>query len=66
MFDANAKLMHSYMLAKPSDGADSGDLLRYSLAADRVTALAGMGMYFQELPLLSQCAFDEVRIRIVM
>jgi hypothetical protein len=35
--------------------------LQYSLAADRVAALAGMGLYFQELPLLSQCAFDEVR-----
>ena len=34
--------------------------LRYSLAADRVAALGGMGLYFQELPLLSQCAFAEV------
>ena len=43
------------------DAECGGRLLKYSLAADRVAALAGMGLYFEELPLLSQCAFDEVR-----
>ena len=60
MLDANAKTCVLCEFAKAPDGAQGGDLLRYSLAADRGTALAGMGMYFQELPLLSQCAFDEV------
>ena len=38
------------------------DPLRYSLPAERKAALDGMGLYFEELPLLSQCAFAEVCI----
>jgi SAM-dependent methyltransferase len=34
--------------------------LKYSLPADRKEALDGMGLYFEELPLLNQCAFAEV------
>ncbi len=34
--------------------------LKYSLPDDRKGALDGMGLYFEELPLLSQCAFSEV------
>mmetsp|Transcript_159552 Transcript_159552/g.488242 ORF Transcript_159552/g.488242 Transcript_159552/m.488242 type:complete len:352 (-) Transcript_159552:111-1166(-) len=34
--------------------------LRYALPADRKAALDGMGLYFEELPLLTRCAFDEV------
>mmetsp|Transcript_31016 Transcript_31016/g.89636 ORF Transcript_31016/g.89636 Transcript_31016/m.89636 type:complete len:362 (-) Transcript_31016:101-1186(-) len=36
------------------------DELRYSLPADRKEALNGMGLYFEELPLLCQCAFSQV------
>jgi 2-polyprenyl-3-methyl-5-hydroxy-6-metoxy-1,4-benzoquinol methylase len=34
--------------------------LKYSLPDERKEALDGMGLYFEELPLLSQCAFSEV------
>ena len=33
---------------------------RFALPRERKEALAGMGIYFEELPLLSQCAFEEV------
>jgi len=33
---------------------------RFALSQDRKDALAGMGIYFEELPLLSQCAFEQV------
>ena len=34
--------------------------LTYSLPLERKEALDGMGLYFEEIPLLSQCAFSEV------
>lgn len=33
---------------------------KYSLSAETSSALDGMGLYFEELPLLTRCAFDEV------
>ena len=36
--------------------------IRYALPQDRKDALAGMGIYFEELPLLSQCAFEQVSL----
>ena len=39
--------------------SDSSDL-EYFLPPERKTALEGMGLYFEEIPLLSQCAFAEV------
>ena len=40
--------------------AHMAEELKYSLPAERKEALDGMGLYFEELPLLSQCAFSEV------
>lgn len=37
-----------------------GELPRFALPQERREALAGMGIYFEELPLLSQCAFEQV------
>jgi hypothetical protein len=37
-----------------------GEPLTYVLPEDRKQALNGMGLYFEELPLLCQCAFQEV------
>lgn len=34
--------------------------LKYFLASDRKAVLDGMGLYFEEMPLLAQCAFDQV------
>ena len=33
---------------------------RFALPKERKDALSGMGIYFEELPLLSQCAFEQV------
>jgi 2-polyprenyl-3-methyl-5-hydroxy-6-metoxy-1,4-benzoquinol methylase len=33
---------------------------KYFLPSDRKASLDGMGLYFEELPLLAQCAFDQV------
>eukprot|EP00961_Rhodomonas_salina_P070826 951303-Rhodomonas_salina.1 len=40
--------------------ADGADPRAYVLPLESQEALSGMGLYFEELPLLSQCAFDEV------
>ncbi|CAJ1456545.1 unnamed protein product, partial [Effrenium voratum] len=34
--------------------------LKYSVFSESRSALDGMGLYFEELPLLTRCAFDEV------
>ena len=39
---------------------DGAETLTYSLPADRKEALDGMGLYFEEMPLLAQCSFDQV------
>ena len=40
--------------------AGKGTPREYALPAENQEALSGMGLYFEELPLLSQCAFDQV------
>lgn len=42
-----------------AEDGDDGEL-RYSLPRERQDALAGLGIYFEELPLLSSCAFPHV------
>mmetsp|Transcript_41819 Transcript_41819/g.116640 ORF Transcript_41819/g.116640 Transcript_41819/m.116640 type:complete len:360 (-) Transcript_41819:90-1169(-) len=37
-----------------------GGALAYALPADRKSVLNSMGLYFEEIPLLSQCAFAQV------
>ena len=40
--------------------AGAAEELKFSLPVDRKEALDAMGLYFEEMPLLSQCAFSEV------
>eukprot|EP00798_Chlamydomonas_sp_ICE-L_P024571 gene24571-10182_t len=54
------EILAALVCGKVVDLDPSKDPQEFALPADRKDALAGMGLYFEELPLLSQCAFDQV------